>query len=58
MKEKNNEPKFLRAKELAQYFRIGESTVWYLCKKGIIISKKLSPRVTVFNVQEVEKVLV
>ena len=36
IKDKNNEPKFLRAKELAEYFRIGESTVWYYLKKGKI----------------------
>lgn len=57
IKDKNNEPKFLRAKELAEYFRIGESTVWYYLKKGKIESKKLSPRVTVFNVKEAEKFL-
>ena len=29
MIENHKKPKFLRAKELAEYFCIGESTVWY-----------------------------
>ena len=53
----NNKPKFLRAKELAEYFCIGESTVWYYVKHGRIRSIKASPKVTIFNVAEVEKAL-
>lgn len=49
--------KYLRAKDLAKHFSIGESTVWYYLKVGKIKSKKLSTRVTVFNVKEVEKAL-
>ncbi len=50
-------PKFLRAKGIARYFDIGESTVWYYLSKGIITKKKVSPRVTLFNVEEVERAL-
>ena len=50
-------PKYLRSKELAIYLGIGESTVWYYLSKGIITKKKVSPRVTLFNVEEVERAL-
>lgn len=53
----NNKPRFLRAKELAEYFCIGESTVWYYVKHGRIKSIKASPKVTIFDVIEVEKAL-
>lgn len=52
-----NVAKFMRAKQLAKYLSIGLSTVWLLNKKGMIKSIKLSERVTVFNVAEVEKAL-
>ncbi|MCT7552310.1 helix-turn-helix domain-containing protein [Aliarcobacter butzleri] len=55
--ENNIKPKFLRAKEIAKYFGIGESTVWYYLKMGKIKSKKISERVTLFNVEEVEQAL-
>lgn len=48
--QNNIKPKFLRAKEIAKYFGIGESTVWYYLKMGKIKSKKISERVTLFNV--------
>ncbi|WP_066403391.1 helix-turn-helix transcriptional regulator [Aliarcobacter cryaerophilus] len=50
-------PKYLRSKDLASYLGIGESTVWYYLSKGIITKKKVSPRVTLFDVEEVEKAL-
>lgn len=34
-------PKFLRAKGIARYFDIGESTVWYYLNKGMFTSKKI-----------------
>jgi predicted DNA-binding transcriptional regulator AlpA len=55
--QNNIKPKFLRAKEIAKYFGIGESTVWYYLKMGKIKSKKISERVTLFNVEEVEQAL-
>ena len=50
-------PKFLRAKGIAKHFGIGQSTVWYYLKIGKIKSKKISERVTLFNVEEVEQAL-
>ena len=51
-------PKFMRAKELAQHLGIGLSTVWLYAKQGKITSKKISDRVTLFEVAEVEKALI
>lgn len=51
------EKKFMRARELANHLGIALSTVWLYAKQGKITSKKLSERVTVFNVAEVEKAL-
>ena len=50
-------PKFMRAKELAKHLSIGLSSVWLLSKQGRITPLKLSERVTVFNVADVEKAL-
>ena len=50
-------PKFMRAKQLAQHLGIGLSTVWAYTKQGKITAKKISDRVTVFDVVEVEKAL-
>ena len=47
--------KFLRAKEVAKYLGIGLSTVWLYAKKGKLTPRKISERVTVFNIEEVEK---
>ena len=55
--QNNIKPKFLRAKGIAKHFGIGESTVWYYLKIGKIKSKKISERVTLFDVDEVEKAL-
>ena len=49
--------KFMRAKELANHLSVGLSTIWLYNKQGKITSKKLSERVTVFEVAEVEKAL-
>lgn len=49
-----NIPKYMRAKELAKHLGIGLSTVWLYAKQGRIIPKKLSEKVTVFDVAEVE----
>lgn len=46
--------KYLRAKEVAEYLGIGLSTVWLYAKQGKLTPKKLSQRVTVFDVTEVE----
>lgn len=49
--------KFMRAKELAKHLSIGLSSVWLYSKQGKITPLKLSERVTVFNVADVEKAL-
>ena len=49
--------KYLRAKELAKHLGVGLSTIWLWNKEGKISSTKLSSRVTVFEVAEVEKAL-
>ena len=49
--------KFMRAKQLAEHLGIGLSTVWLYVKQGKITANKISDRVTVFDVVEVEKAL-
>ena len=49
--------KYLRAKEVAEYVGIGLSTVWYYASKGKLTPKHLSKRVTVFSINEVEKLI-
>jgi excisionase family DNA binding protein len=51
------EKKFMRASELAKHLGVGKSTVWKWVSDGKITSKKISERVTVFEVAEVEKAL-
>lgn len=46
-----------RAKELAEYLGVGLSTVWLYSKQGKITPIKISERVTVFDIDEVEKAL-
>ena len=54
---KNKTAKYMRAKQLAQHLGMGLSTVWNLAKQGKITANKISDRVTVFDVEEVEKAL-
>lgn len=49
--------KFMRAKELARHLNIGLSTVWLFAKQGKITPLKISEKVTVFDVLEIEKTL-
>lgn len=46
-------PKKLRAKQVAEEFGIGLSTVWLYAKEGKLTPIKVSSRVTVFDSQEV-----
>lgn len=50
--------KFMRAKQLAEHLGIGLSTVWLYAKQGKITPKKISDKITVFNVEDVEKALI
>lgn len=47
--------KYWRAKELAEHLGIGISTVWLYAKQGKLNPRKLSSRVTVFDIEEVNK---
>jgi predicted site-specific integrase-resolvase len=47
----------VRAKRLAELLGVGISTVWLYAKQGKITPIKLSDRVTVFNLEAVEKAL-
>jgi len=49
--------KYLRAKETAEYLSIGLSTVWLYAKQGKLTPKKLSERVTVFSIDEVNALI-
>ena len=49
--------KYLRAKEVAIYTGIGLSTVWHYAKIGKLTPKKLSERVTVFSIDEVNALI-
>lgn len=51
------EPKHLRAKAMAKYLNIGLSTVWLYAKQGKLTPKKLSERVTLFSVEEADKLI-
>lgn len=46
-------PKKLRAKQVAEEFGIGLSTVWLYAKQGRLTPINVSSRVTVFDTQEV-----
>jgi excisionase family DNA binding protein len=50
-----NEKRYMRPKEVAEYLSIGLSTVWLYAKQGKLTAKKLSDRVTVFEVQELNE---
>lgn len=50
-------PKYLRAKAMAEYLNIGLSTVWLYAKQGKLTPKKLSDRVTLFSVEEADKLI-
>ena len=47
--------RYYRAKELAEHLGIGLSTVWLYSKQKKIIAIQLSQRVTVFDINEVNK---
>lgn len=49
--------KYLRAKPLADYMGIGKSTVWLYAKQGKLTPKKVSARVTLFSVEEADKLI-
>tara|TARA_B110000046_G_C12774056_1_gene306096 strand:- start:290 stop:490 length:201 start_codon:yes stop_codon:yes gene_type:complete len=48
--------KYYRANELKELLAIGLSTVWLYAQQKRITPIKLSPRVTVFSIDEINKV--
>lgn len=48
---------YVRAKGAAQYCSIGVSTIWLYAKQKKITPIKLSPKVTVFNIRELDVLL-
>lgn len=56
-KDLQMEVKYLRAKAMASYLNIGLSTVWLYAKQGKLTPKKLSDRVTLFSVEEADKLI-
>ena len=49
-----NKIKNFRAKEIAEQYSVGESTIWLWAKQGKITPIKISQRVTVFDAEEIE----
>lgn len=49
--------KYLRPKEMAKYLNIGLSTVWLYAKQGKLTPKKLSERVTLFSLEEADRLI-
>jgi len=45
----------IRQKQITQRYSIPRSTVWHYAKQGLITPIKISERVTVFDVEEIEK---
>jgi len=51
------EKKFYRAKEAAEYLGVGVSTIWLWSKQLKLVSKKLSKKVTVWDVNDLNNLL-
>jgi predicted DNA-binding transcriptional regulator AlpA len=49
--------KMYRAKEVAELLGIGKSTVWLYAKQGKLTPIKLSANVTVFSIEDINKML-
>jgi len=49
--------KSVRVKEAALFLGVGVSTVWAYRKRGLITAYKLSDKVTVFKLEELEAFL-
>ena len=53
----NIQKKYMRPKEVALYMGVGIATVWRYAKDGKLTAKNISKRVTVFSIDEVEKLI-
>lgn len=49
----NNQKRYYRPKEAAKYLGVSLSTIWRYVNQGRLTCKKLSPRITVFEIDEV-----
>ena len=56
-KKYNSGKKYLRASEVVEYMGIGLSTVWLYAKEGKLTAKKISKRVTVFSIDEIDNLI-
>jgi len=56
-KKEDQIKKYYRAKEVSDLLGIGLSTVWMYSKQGRLTPKKLSEKVTVFDIEEVRQLL-
>lgn len=54
MKRKKKKIKSIRAKGASNRYSVGLSTVWLYVKQGKITANKISPRVTVFSIDELD----
>jgi predicted DNA-binding transcriptional regulator AlpA len=50
-------PRFLRPKEACEYMRIGLSSLWRLANDGKLTKIKLSPKVALFDIKEIDKLM-
>jgi predicted DNA-binding transcriptional regulator AlpA len=53
----NTGKKYFRAKEAAEYMCVGLSTVWHYASQGKLTPKKISARVTVFSIAEIDNLV-
>jgi uncharacterized protein with HEPN domain len=51
--DKNSLPMKLRANCIKKYFNLSLSTIWYLARENKLNAKKISPRITIFDRDEV-----
>ncbi len=52
-----SERKYMRAKELAIYLGVGITTIWLWSREKKLTAKKISAKVTVFEIAEAEKLV-
>jgi len=49
--------RWLRAKDVAEYLSCGLSTVWHYASIGKLTPKKISARVTIFDINEIDALI-
>lgn len=48
-------PKVYRARQIAEVYSIGISTVWRFAREGKLTPRKITDKVTVFSIEECDK---